>query len=65
MLLLDPGEQAGGLLREWKRLDAGIAVHQGYAFQWFSLAVTLLGIYLFFLFRKPGRAEGADADIEA
>ena len=65
MLLLDPGEQPGGLLREWKRLDAGIAVHQGYAFQWFSLAVTLIGIYLFFLFRKPGRAEGSDTDIEA
>ncbi|MBE9516228.1 MAG: SURF1 family protein [Proteobacteria bacterium] len=65
MVLLDPGEQPGGLLREWRRLDAGIAVHQGYAFQWFSLAVTLIGIYLFFLFRKPGRAEGTDTDIEA
>lgn len=65
MVLLDPGEQAGGLVREWKRLDAGIAVHHGYAFQWFSLAVTLAGIYLFFLFRKPGRAENNDSDIEA
>lgn len=65
MLLLDPGEQPGGLVREWKRLDAGIAVHHGYAFQWFSLAVTLAGIYLFFLFRKPGRADSPDSDIEA
>lgn len=65
MMLLDAGDQPGGLVREWKRLDAGIAVHHGYAFQWFSLAVTLAGIYLFFLFRKPGRAEGTDSDIEA
>ncbi len=46
VLLLDPSA-TGGFTREWGRLDAGIAVHQGYAFQWFALAVLLLGIYLF------------------
>ena len=47
VVLLDPHGEAGGFVREWRRLDTGIAVHQGYAFQWFSLAVALLAIYLF------------------
>ena len=42
VVLLDPAADAGGFVREWKRLDAGIAVHQGYAFQWFALAVATL-----------------------
>lgn len=37
VILLDP-TAAGGYVREWARLDAGIAVHEGYAFQWFALA---------------------------
>jgi len=51
VLLLDPDSQVGGFEREWQRLDTGIAVHQGYAFQWFSLAIALLIIVLFFNFR--------------
>ena len=53
VVLLDPASQAGGFVREWKRLDTGIAVHQGYAFQWFSLAVALVAIYLFLSLRRP------------
>jgi surfeit locus 1 family protein len=45
VVLLDPDSAAGGFERQWLRLDAGIAVHQGYAFQWFMLAVALLVIY--------------------
>lgn len=52
VILLDPHSLAGGFIRDWTRLDAGIAVHQGYAFQWFMLAVTLLALYLFFGFRR-------------
>lgn len=51
VVLLDPKSQAGGFTREWQRLDAGIAVHQGYAFQWFSLAVAVAAVYLFLMFR--------------
>lgn len=54
VILLDPASQAGGLVREWQRLDTGVAVHHGYAFQWFSLAVVLAGIYLFLMLRRPG-----------
>jgi surfeit locus 1 family protein len=46
VLLLDARSPAAGFVREWARLDAGIATHESYAFQWFSLAVALLGIYL-------------------
>ena len=52
IVLLDPTSKAGGLERKWKRLDTGIAVHQGYAFQWFSLALALAAIYFFVNFRR-------------
>ena len=48
VILLDAASPAGGFVREWARLDSGIAVHQGYAFQWFALTVALLGLYVFF-----------------
>lgn len=57
VVLLDPQSDAGGFVRQWKRLDTGIAVHQGYAFQWFSLAVALCAIFLFFTFGRT-RARG-------
>jgi surfeit locus 1 family protein len=41
VLLLD-ANVAHGYARDWSRLDAGIAVHQGYAFQWFALALLAL-----------------------
>jgi surfeit locus 1 family protein len=52
VVLLDPASAAGGYEREWARLDAGIAMHKGYAFQWFSFAVVLLTIYLFVNLKK-------------
>lgn len=53
VVLLDPASQAGGFVRQWKRLDTGIAVHQGYAFQWFSMAVALVVIVAFISFSRP------------
>lgn len=46
VILLDPASPAGGFVRQWARLDAGIHTHQGYAFTWFALAVALAAIYL-------------------
>ncbi len=54
VVLLDPQSPAGGFTRDWSRLDAGIAVHQGYAFQWFMLAAALATIYLFMSLRRRG-----------
>jgi surfeit locus 1 family protein len=53
VVLLDPGSRASGFAREWNRLDTGIAVHQGYAFQWFMLAGATLIVYLFLSLRRP------------
>ncbi|MFV1997167.1 MAG: SURF1 family protein [Acidiferrobacterales bacterium] len=52
VVLLDPESRAGGFVRQWQRLDTGIAKHQGYAFQWFSLAAALAGIGLYFFFLR-------------
>lgn len=57
VILLDPDSAGGGLVRHWARLDAGIATHQGYAFQWFSLAAALAAIYILLNTRKTGYAE--------
>ena len=54
VVLLDPDSPAGGFTRDWSRLDAGISVHQGYAFQWFMLAAALASIYLFMSLRRRG-----------
>jgi len=51
-ILLEPGSKAGGYVRNWKRLDAGIAIHHGYAVQWFALALVLLIMFLLTFFRK-------------
>ncbi|HEY5682146.1 MAG TPA: SURF1 family protein [Sulfuricaulis sp.] len=57
VVLLDPDSTAGGFTRDWSRLDAGISVHQGYAFQWFMLAAALSTIYLFLGRRQPKNAK--------
>jgi len=46
VILLDPSSTAGGFVRQWGRLDAGIQTHLGYAMTWFSLAAALLAIYI-------------------
>lgn len=61
VVLLDPKSPAGGFTRDWMRLDAGIAIHKGYAFQWFMLAATLVAIYLFMSLRGSG-ADGQEED---
>lgn len=55
LVLLDPASEAGGFVRQWGRLDAGIATHQGYAFQWFALAIALATVYLFVNIHKTGK----------
>jgi surfeit locus 1 family protein len=59
-VLLDPASPAGGYVREWKRPDTGIAMHQGYAVQWFVMAAVLVIIYFFRNFRPVEAASGRD-----
>ncbi|MHB8743997.1 MAG: SURF1 family protein [Sulfuricaulis sp.] len=48
---LDPDSPAGGFIRDWRRPDTKVAMHQGYAFQWFMLAGTVIAIYLYMILR--------------
>jgi surfeit locus 1 family protein len=61
VILLDPDSSAGGYVRDWSRLDTGIAVHQGYAFQWFMLAATVVVLYLVWALRASARRKRGDA----
>ena len=57
ILLLDP-QDGDALVREWQPQGRGPAMHYGYAFQWFAMAATVVGI-LFWQFlkrRDRGRA---------
>ena len=53
VLLADPATPGLSPVRETP--DAGVAMHQGYAFQWFAMAAAVTGLYLYFTFfrRKP------------
>lgn len=55
VILLDPASAAGGYVRQWERLDTGMAVNRGYAFQWFALALALITLYLFVNIRSDKR----------
>ena len=57
VILLDPASPAGGFDRQWVRLDAGIAIHHGYAFQWFMLATALLVIWLVVNLRRRNKTQ--------
>lgn len=59
VVLLD-ADKPGGYVREWRRLDAGIAVHQGYALQWFSLALALVAIYVFLTWRGANTSNNTE-----
>ena len=58
VVLLDPQSPAGGFDRHWTRLDSGVAVHQGYAFQWFALAMALLAVYVYLGVRAARSSDG-------
>lgn len=62
VVLLDPQNPAGGFERHWTRLDAGIAVHHGYAFQWFALALALLAVYVYLGVRAGRATTGEDRE---
>lgn len=53
VLLLDPA-QADGYARDWHPLTFGPERNVGYAVQWFSLATTLLIIYVAVNLKKTG-----------
>lgn len=50
VLLLSPAEE-NGFVRRWLPRESGSMMHYGYAFQWFAMAVAVLGL-LFWQLRK-------------
>lgn len=46
VVLMQTSPMADGLVRDWPRPDTGVDMHLGYAFQWYSLAVTLIVLWL-------------------
>jgi len=52
-MLVQRGPAAEGLLREWPSPNLGIDRHFGYAFQWFSLAAVIAGLYFWFQWLRP------------
>jgi surfeit locus 1 family protein len=41
-----------GLVRDWPRADAGVAMHESYALQWYSLAALSLVLFLVLNIRR-------------
>lgn len=58
VLLQQTSPTDDGLLRVWLRPDTGVSMHVSYAVQWYSLAATLLVLWLV-LNLKRSRPEGA------
>jgi surfeit locus 1 family protein len=46
VLLQQDNDNGDRLLREWPRPDTGVAMHEGYALQWYGLAATLVVLWL-------------------
>ena len=58
VLLLQTSPVADGLQRDWPRPDTGVSMHVSYEIQWYSLATTLVVLWLV-LNVKRHRADGA------
>ncbi len=57
-----PGAPDDGLVRDWPVPGDGVARHHGYAFQWYSLAAMVAGLWGWFLIkaiRRRGTGKGA------
>ncbi len=52
--VLQMGVSTDSLLRDWPRLQTGVAKHYGYAFQWFALSGLIAFLYVWFqVVRRP------------
>jgi surfeit locus 1 family protein len=50
---VNQGDAPDGLLRDWPAVDAGVAKHYGYAFQWFALCGLIMVLYVWFQLLSP------------
>ncbi len=54
--VLQTGDAADGLQRDWPRTGADVSRHHGYAFQWFGLCALAGFLYVWFQFLSPRRS---------
>ena len=59
------GAASDGLRRDWPPVALGVEKHYGYAFQWFALAVLIIGLYCWFqiIRRAPARFQEKPHDV--
>lgn len=59
------GPASEGLTRDWPAVALGVEKHYGYAFQWFALAVLIVGLYCWFqiIRRTPARIQEKHHDV--
>lgn len=53
---LAPGAD-GGYVRDWRRPDTDVAMHKGYAFQWFMFAAVLVVLYVMLNLEKTDKSK--------
>jgi surfeit locus 1 family protein len=53
VVLMQSGEDADGLLRDWPVINTGVEKHYGYAAQWFAMAALIASLYIWFQLLQP------------
>jgi len=57
IIIQQDNDLGDGLVREWRRPDAGVDRHRGYALQWFSMCAAVVVIYIALsVKRSPSRS---------
>jgi surfeit locus 1 family protein len=56
VLLQNSDDAPDGLVRRWPAPENKVAMHRGYAFQWFGMAVALLAFFFVVSWRKGDAA---------
>jgi cytochrome oxidase assembly protein ShyY1 len=52
VLIEQTNDMHDGLVRDWPRPSSGVAMHRGYAVQWYGLAATALAFFVITGFRR-------------
>lgn len=50
-------QQAGALLTQWPVINTQPEKHKGYSVQWFTMAIALIGLYIYVIFRSQKHLE--------
>jgi surfeit locus 1 family protein len=53
VVLMQSGDDADGLQRDWPVINTGVEKHYGYAAQWFAMAALIASLYIWFQLLQP------------